>query len=278
MFRKILFLTMCAMLALTVCGFAADSYGGYVVPVDAEVNGSIIKCPEKPVLINAVAYIPLRAFSDAVGGEIGWNSEDGAATMNKDGHTFVFYPGKGYCISDGERKEYSAIIYKNLTFVPVRAISELLGFEVIWDDFYLTVRINAPGVTVPESSEDKAYSYEDIMWLSKIIQIESGYQHFEVKLGVAGTVMNRVSSSQFPGNIKDVIFDKKYGVQFPPVHTEKINVTPSKESVIAAKCVLNGIKTVGNSLYFIDTEYAASSWAHNNRPHYTDIHGMSFYE
>ncbi len=278
MFKKLALVMAVIMMLFSIHVFAVETYGGYLVPVDIDINGVFIKCVQKPILIDGTTYLPLRAFSDAIGGAIEWNGEEAAATMKKDGHSFAFYPGKDYCLIDGMTKNHAAVIYKDLTFIPVRAVSEMLQYEVVWDEFYLTVKITAPGVLVPEAFQDTTYTYEDILYLGKITQIESGYQHFDVKLGVAGTVVNRVKSSQFPNTVKDVIFDTKYGVQFPPAHTDKINVTPSKESIIAAKCALSGVNHVGNSLYFIDTKHAASSWAHNNRPHYATIHDMSFYE
>lgn len=278
MLKKAISLILVMLICASASGFAVDTYGGYNVPVDIDINGHFIRCVEKPILIDGTTYLPLRAFSDAVGGVILWNGDEKAATMEKDGHSFVFYPEKNYCIADGVEQNYVSVIYKNLTFIPVRWVSETLGYDVLWDDFYLVVKITAPGVEIPEECKDTAYTYEDILYLGKITQIESGSQHFEVKLGVSGTVMNRVASSQFPNTVKGVIFDIKYGVQFPPAHTDKINVTPSKECMIAAKCSLNGVNIVGNSLYFIDAKYAASSWAHNNRPHYATLHDMSFYE
>ena len=124
-----------------------------------------------------------------------------------------------------------------------------------------------------------SYSYDDITYLSKIVQQESGTQSFQAKLGVAGTIMNRVRSSKFPNTVKGVIYDTNYGVQFPPAHTDSfINTVPYKESVIAAKCALRGVNVVRNSLYFMDTKRASQSWAHKNRPFYTALGGMSFYE
>lgn len=279
MLKKIMAATLVIIMTfVSINVFAVDTYGGYNVPVDIEVNGSFIKCDEKPILIDSTTYIPLRAFSDAIGGTIEWNETEMIATMHKDGHSFAFYPEKEYCIIDGIKQNHASVFHNDLTFIPVRAVSDVLEYSVEWDDFYLTVKITAPSVEVPEHCIDNSYTYEDIMYLGKITHIESGYQHFNVKLGVAGTVVNRVKSSQFPNTIKDVIFDTKYSVQFPPAHTDKINVTPSKESIIAAKCVLNGINIVGNSLYFVDTKYAPSSWVHNNRPHYVTIYDMSFYE
>lgn len=275
-------MTFILVIVLTVFSsvtiFAVDTYGGYNIPIDIDVNGNFIKCTEKPIMINNTTYIPLRAFSDATGGTIIWDENEMAAIMTKDGHSFIFYPESGRCMIDGIENAYKPMYYNDLTFIPVRAVSETLGYTVNWDDSYLTVKINAQGVVVPENCKDKAYTYEDVKYLGKITQIESGSQSFATKLGVASTVINRVKSSQFPNSVKDVIFDKKYGVQFPPAHTEKINVTPSVECILAAKCALNGINNVRNSLYFIDAKAAKSSWAHKNRPFYTSIGGISFYE
>ncbi|MBP3448049.1 MAG: cell wall hydrolase [Clostridia bacterium] len=278
MLKKMFSFLLVVLMLSSVTAFAIDTYGGYDVPVDIEINGSLIQCDQKPVLIDSTTYIPLRAFSDAIGGTIGWNAEKKEATMEKGGHSFLFSPETNTCVIDGIEEGYASVIYRSRTMIPVRAVSETLGYDVEWDDFYLTVKITAPGVEIPEECRDTSYTYEDILYLGKITRIESGYQHFEVQLGVAATVMNRVRSPQFPNSVKDVIFDSKYGVQFPPAHTDKFNTMPSKESIIAAKCALNGANNVGNSLYFIDTKHAASSWAHHHRPYYGAVYDMSFYE
>lgn len=278
MLKRIFFMLSVLLMMLSQTAFAADTYGGYHVPVDIEVNGHFIRCAEKPILLDGTTYIPLRAFSDAVGGSISWNEPEMAAMMEKNGHSFVFYPDKETCLIDGVEKQYPSVLEHNLTFVPVRAVSEVLGYDVLWDSYYLTVKITAPGIEVPEECRDFSYTYDDILYLGKITQIESGSQPFVVKLGIAATVMNRVKSPKFPNSVKDVIFDKKYGVQFPPAHTDKMNLTPSKENIIAAKCALAGVNPIKNSLYFIDTRNASSSWVHNNRPHCVTLHGMAFYQ
>ncbi len=279
MLKKMIFFVLVGiLLLLSVNVYAVDTYGGYHLPVDIDINGHFIKCVQRPILIDGVTYIPLRAFSDAIGGTIEWDETEMAATMVKDGHTFVFYPEKDDCLIDGVESDHSAIFYEDLTFLPIRAVSETLCYDVAWDDFYLTVKITAPGVEVRQECIDQSYTYEDMTYLGKIIQIESGSQNFQAKLGVGGTILNRVKSSQFPNSVKAVILDTKYGVQFPPAHTDKINITPSLDSVIAAKCVLHGVNVIGNSLYFTDTKHAPSSWVHRNRPHYANIHDMSFYE
>ena len=276
--KAIVFLVAVMLVFSSIGVHALDTCNGYPIPVDIAINGNFIKCAQKPVMEQDRTYIPLRALTEAIGGEISWNPDTNAATMTADNHSFVFFSGKDYCIIDGAEKSFKAIEYKDLLFVPARAVAETLGYDVEWDDLYLTVKINAPSVSLPDAAIDWNYSFEDIMYLSKITHIESGSLAFKTRIGVADTVLNRKKSPQFPNTIKDVIFDTKYSTQFPPAHTEKFNNTPSKESVIAAKLALNGVNLVGNSLYFVDVDYQSGSWVHNNRKHRTTLGTMAFYE
>ncbi len=277
MFKKFV-ITLAFLIVLTgTVVFAADQYGGYDIPVDIEVNGTFISCVKKPFLEQGSTYIPLRAFGEAVDAEIYWDEETQTATMIKDGHTFEFCSDNDYSTIDGEICELSSINREFLTFIPVRIISETLGYDVQWDDYYMTVKITAPDVTVPEESKDYSYNFEDILYLGKIVMLEAGSGGLDTKIAISNTIVNRVRSASFPNTIKDVIFDTNYSVQFPPAHTDRINETPSKECIIAAKCALNGVELVGDSLYFISTKAAPSSWVHKNRTYYITIGNTAFY-
>lgn len=277
MYKKLVSLLLSIFLVMSSLAVSAiDTYGGHPIYTDIMVNGHFIKCVQKPITVKGSVYIPLRAFSDVIGAEISWNHDDQAATVTKGNHTFAFYGEKDYSLIDGE-KSTGAIMENHLLFVPVRVTCTALGYSVNWDSFNYIVEIAAPEIEVPENLKDYSYTHEDILYLAKITQIESGYQPFNTQVGVANTIINRVNSSLFPNTIKGVIFDTKYGTQFPPAHTDKINVTPSNASVLAAKCALNGVNTVGNSLYFISGKNASSSWAHKNRAFYATIGAMNFY-
>ena len=278
MLKKLVIALVFILTLIIVPAYAADCYKGYEIPVDIEVNGSFINCVKKPFLVNGSTYIPMRAFSDAIGAEISWDEESQTATMIKDGHKFEFCSDKGYCFIDEIQKDYTSINRDFHTFIPIRVISETLGYNVEWDNYYLTAKITADGVTIPEASRDYSYAYEDILYLGKIVMLEAGSGGLDTKIGIANTIVNRVRSTIFPNTIKDVIFDTNYGTQFPPAHTERINETPSMDCILAAKCALNGVELVGDSLYFISTKAAPSSWAHRNRAYYTTIGNTNFYE
>ena len=277
MIKKIV-ITLAFLFALTtITVLGADQYKGYELPIDIEINGSFVKCDAKPFLKDGVTYIPLRALSNAINAQILWDDATYTATMVKDEHTFAFCSEETYCTIDGTTQNCNAINYKDLTFVPVRIISETLNYKVDWDNTYMVVKITAPNVTVADNCKDNSYTYEDITYLSKITMLESGSGSLDMKIAICNTILNRVKSTLFPNTVKEVIFDTKYGTQFPPAHTDMINKTPSKECFIAAKCALNGVNLAGKSLYFISTKAAPKSWAHKNRPFYKTIESTNFY-
>ncbi|MBQ2966704.1 MAG: cell wall hydrolase [Clostridia bacterium] len=277
MYKKIIAVCLMLVMLLSVIPVQAlDTYGGYPLPVDLEVNDSFIRCVQKPVLINNVAYIPLRAFADAIGATIIWDDAEKAATVVKDNHTLVFYLNKDYSLLDGAYGPGIAIHY-GLMFVPARAICDALGYSVEWDGFYYVVDITAPGVTVPEACKDYSYNYDDLLYLGKITHVECGAEPFETRIGIANTVINRVRSPLYPNTIKGAIYDTKHGVQYPPAHTSHMNRTPSVSSMLAAKCALNGVELVGDSVAFVNVKYLSSSWAHNNMQHYVTLGIVAFY-
>lgn len=276
--KKIISVTIVMLLLFSATALAVDTYDGYNIPVDIEVNGNRIRCVEKPVLIDGTTYLPLRAFADAIGAAVSWDNAERAATLSKDGHTLVFHIERNVCTVDGSIEDYGSVIYQDLTFIPIRAVSDILGYTVWWDELYLTVKVEAPGIEVPAWCKDSSYQDEDVLYLGRIIQMECGSQPFLVKLAVASTILNRVKSPQFPNTVKGVILDTRYGTQFPPAHTASFNVTPKKENIMAAKCALGGVNPVPEALYFIDAKSAPKSWAHRNRPYLTTLSAMSFYK
>lgn len=257
---------------------APDNYYGYTVPVDVSINESFIKCPKKAFVENGTTYIPLRAFSDALSGTTVWNGENNSATVSVQGKNFVFYADRSYSTVDG--LDYLGIcskLYDGTIFVPVKFICDKLGFAVNWDSFYYVAEISAPDITVPDALKDLSYTKDDLLWLAKIVQIESGGEKIPTRIGVANTVVNRMNSLLYPNTIKDVILDTKHSVQFPPAHTDKINITPSYISMIAAKCALNGTNLVGNAVSFVNVNRFKSSWVAKNLTHVTSIGNLGFF-
>ena len=123
----------------------------------------------------------------------------------------------------------------------------------------------------------KAYTKDDVFWMTKIINAESAGEPIQGKIAVGNVILNRVDSIDFPNNIYSVIFDRKYGVQFEPVINGTIYNDHTLDCITAAKRALKGENYAGQSLYFLNPKTASNSWIINNRTFMVSISNHDFY-
>jgi len=250
------------------------------MPIDISVNSDYIKTDTEPVIKNGTVLAPVRAVSDALGCDsVLWNEENKTATIVNEEKEINFTVGEKSAEINGNRKELLAAseIINNRTMVPVRFIAENLGADVSWEQKSYTVNISKSGHSVSKEHIDDAYTSHDLEWLAKIVHAEAQGEIMRGKIGVANVVLNRVESREFPNNIYDVIFDRKYGVQFTPVATGTIHNNPHQDCYSAAKNALHGENTVGKSLYFCNPKISTNFWITNNRPFFMSIGRHDFY-
>ncbi|MBE6622921.1 MAG: hypothetical protein E7621_01835 [Ruminococcaceae bacterium] len=258
---------------LTLSGIAvsAEHYNieGFEIPIDVVINGSIIKTPVNSFLEteNDTVYVPIRAISETMGAVVTWTDETKTATVSKDENSIDF------SIYD---EENTAVIYLDTMFIPVRAVSEKLGYDVRWDDYYYQVWISAPDVTVDAERIDATYTNPDILIVAQVLQCECG-PGFEGKIAVANVISNRAKSDLFPDTVQEVIYDRRYGsVQFTIAYNGKLDNTPSKENILAAKCSLDGV-TVAPDCLFYQADFVKNSWMDKNRERAVSIGGNTFF-
>ena len=89
--------------------------------------------------------------------------------------------------------------------------------------------------------------------------------------------MNRVRSERFPGTVFEVIYDTSNAIQFMPIALGGIRDDPSEQAMIAACLVLEGANTVGESLYFVNPEYADAGWFDSALEKTAQIGSHNFY-
>jgi len=96
----------------------------------------------------------------------------------------------------------------------------------------------------------KSYSFEDLMYLSKIMYAEAGSEWLsdEWKMCVGEVVLNRVASPEFPKTIKDVI---QQPGQYYNANSWYFNkLIPSERCVKLAVRLLNGERNLAPSVVF----------------------------
>lgn len=219
-------------------------------------------------------YVSLRTVSGLLAPDAQVSWEDGTAWVRGDGLTLSAKPGDCYLMAN-ERAlyiPYGVRLEEGKTLVPVRVLAEALGGTVGWS--------RETGVTLAAKTGRPAaapYREEDLYWLSRIISAESRGEPLLGKLAVGTVVLNRVDSSEFPDNIYDVIFDRKWGIQFEPVANGTVYDEPTQESVLAAKLVLEGARAAGESIYFLAPALTDNHWIMESREYVTTIGCHWFY-
>ena len=91
-------------------------------------------------------YLPFRVIFEACGATVDWNTETKTVLAVQDGRVLTMQVGQKTVDVGGASYTLDAAPYvKNgRTYVPVRFVSETLGYDVIWDQDNRQVNITAP--------------------------------------------------------------------------------------------------------------------------------------
>lgn len=229
--------------------------------------------------IGGTVYVPVQRFADMFGYQ--------RATYDASSETVEIYGknlhvkaqvGLNY-ITVNDRIFYTGKKVLSLggwIFAPLESMTQAFGAKVkIRSGYYDASITSGDPTSVKWASE--YYNSTDLYWLSRIISAEAKGEVFAGQIAVGNVVLNRVRSSQFPNTVKDVIFDKKYGVQFSPVSSGTVYDTPTDSAVLAAKICLEGYTLSSRALYFFNPKIATSSWIARTRPYIMTIGNHKFY-
>lgn len=135
---------------------------------------------------------------------------------------------------------------------------------------------------VLERKPEYLLAKEDYETLLKIVEAEAGGEDMKGKMLVAGVVMNRVESSEFPDTVREVVFQREKGVsQFSPISDGRFyRVQPSEETKEAVKRVLSGEDITEGALYFAARKHAdpeRMKWFDNSRTLLFSYGGHEFF-
>lgn len=252
-----------AALALTIPAHAAQ----------IEADGQTLNAKDAWVE-EGTSYVTLRAFSARTGRSLTWTGEKarlagtGLELEAAPGALYVTANGRALYVPGGVRVE------DGVTILPLSVLANAAGAELTWDGENAAARLKLDGAVPPQADYDQT----DLYWLSRIISAESRGEPLLGQIAVGNVVLNRVASGQFPNTVKEVVFDRKYGVQFEPVSNGTIYDQPTDSAVLAAKLCLEGAAPVGDSLYFYAPALSAGTWISTSRAYYGTIGCHKFYE
>lgn len=155
--RKLIVASILLVFILSINVFAES-----IVNIDVKLNAINLLVNNKKVetdniLYKGTTYIPLRATADMLGKNVKFNAETNTAEISDRGEKYTAKPvaGTGFkgsrniearfnainVIVNEKKLEADNILYKNTTYVPIRAIAESMGKTVGWDEKTYTARI-----------------------------------------------------------------------------------------------------------------------------------------
>ena len=131
-----------AMLAVIVFVLSYATFASYDVKI--LVDGQPFKCSEPPILLNGITLVPMRDIFEELGASVSWDEDTRSATAMYNDVSVTIYPDDGSFLKNGEVVELKVkpVIVNNRIMIPLRAVAEGFGCNVIWSGRDYTVSIS----------------------------------------------------------------------------------------------------------------------------------------
>ncbi|KNY25656.1 stalk domain-containing protein [Pseudobacteroides cellulosolvens] len=92
-----------------------------------------------PIIKNGRTFLPIRYITEAIGAKVDWNSRERKTTIDIGDKKVELWVGKNLALVNGNTitidstsREVVPFISNNRTYLPIRFVSECLGFKVNW--------------------------------------------------------------------------------------------------------------------------------------------------
>lgn len=186
--KKIMVLLLVMLLMTTSVAFAnkfmeiefvelTDGKDGSVAEynvVSLLIDGDDVFADVPAVLYELEGYtrtlVPISFITEKIGAGIAWNGDTQEVTITHEGNTIVLtiesskavVNGKTYDLPNGVPAKLMAYQGNYRTMVPVKFISEQLGYEIFWQGETKTVSINKPQQTLTAVRYDDSGIYPEL--------------------------------------------------------------------------------------------------------------------
>ncbi|MBQ8546390.1 MAG: cell wall hydrolase [Clostridia bacterium] len=228
---------------------------------------------------DSTTFVGVRKFANTIdsSAKVTYNYSNRTLTISSSKLYMTVTDGSNYIVANGRYLYTPSPIYMRygVMYAPVTLMAKAFDAKISWVNSNSSFNITRGSGGI--LSGDKFYREDEVYWLSKIINAESGGEILRGKIAVGSVILNRVRSPYFPNTIYSVIFDRKNGVQFSPAANGSIYKSANAQSIIAAKICLEGYSENTSILYFVNPKVAPNSWVGKNRQLYAQIGNHAFY-
>lgn len=171
------FIAMLVMIVLTVFGASsifAENGSPVIVKSDMKLtlNGEKLALDEAYLIDNSL-FVPYRAFTEGIGGTVGYDEATKVVTVHKGATTVTFQIGSAGAEVNGSKVKMvgPSVLIHNSTFVHSRFLAETFGITVNYDENTRSVNL-----VTNEASEVKHYTIEmnNFKFVNNDITVEAG--------------------------------------------------------------------------------------------------------
>lgn len=153
--KKIFFLVLLMILIVPTYALNSvkiDKKDVKVLDANVLVNGSPIQSDFTPYVTKGRTFVPVRELTEGLGAEVNWDGENMTVEIKFGEKTILLKINSDVTYVDGKKKIveedqvpklalYSSPRVESKTMIPLRFVSETLGYNVSWDEKTSTVLI-----------------------------------------------------------------------------------------------------------------------------------------
>jgi len=177
--------------------------GGMPGQVGVMVNGAYVQFPDAaPEVTGGRTMVPVRALVETLGGEVDY--QDGTVRFTIDGDTYEFAVGSATvtvkpAVGSGApadiKMDCAPYVKGGRTYVPIRFISEALGYEVGWDnDFQTAILLDREALA---AKFDEKFTVLNRVQASQALSMEEGKNYrSDLKGSAAVTVFDTLDGNK----------------------------------------------------------------------------------
>ena len=230
------------------------------------------------ILQNGYQLIPASFFRN-VNASVVWNAPQRTAMLKTPAMELGFPIGERYTqyrrsASAGWQQDslqLRTVLLNGTTYVPLAYTARKLGMAVQYDTQKRAAIISTGDGNFVSMAKQDGPTSEELHWLYQITEAEAGGESYTSKVAVAASILNRVSSPEWPNSIIETIFQVDYYhgkayYQYSPVLDKRIyQVKPSQETKRAVQEALNGTDPSRGATVFYNPKKTDNEWV-RSRP------------
>lgn len=164
--------SMLIMLSLPVIGSE---------PIGIQYEGSALVLSSNPIMRENHVMLPLRALSETFGYHVDWNQELKRIQVSNGSKIITLYLNSQQADVDGHivEMDLEPIAIQGVTYVPIRFVSENLGYNVTWDSTKRQVILEKTDPNIYSGNYILDTQHKKLLYKSGQQNIELGTVHFE---------------------------------------------------------------------------------------------------